>query len=183
MNTQALWYLSRGTGVVALLLLTGARVLGMLNSGRLTSQRWPRFAISAIHRNVALLSLVFLVIHIVSSIVDPYAGIRWLDAVLPFVSSYRSFWLGLGTLSCDLMLAVLITSLLRPRINYRLWRGIHWLGYAVWPIALIHGIGTGVTDDHVAWVLGCDIGCALAVLLALWWRLGTTHQDTQARAR
>jgi len=183
MNTQALWYLSRGTGVVALLLLTGALVLGMLNAGRLTSERWPRFTISAIHRNVSLLSLVFLVIHIVSSIIDPYAGIRWLDAVVPFVSSYRSFWLGLGALSGDLMLAVLITSLLRPRINYRVWRAIHWLSYAVWPIALVHGIGTGITDDHVVWVLISDVVCGLAVLVALWWRLGSTHPDTEARTR
>ncbi|HEY4019304.1 MAG TPA: ferric reductase-like transmembrane domain-containing protein [Pseudonocardiaceae bacterium] len=183
MNTQALWYLSRGTGIVALLLLTGAVVLGMLNSGRLATERWPRFAVGAIHRNVSLLSLVFLVIHIVSSIVDPYAGIRWLDAVMPFVSSYRSFWLGLGALSGDLMLAVLVTSLLRPRIGYRVWRAVHWLSYVVWPIALIHGIGTGTTDDHVVWVLVCDVGCALAVLVALWWRLGATHADTEARAR
>jgi predicted ferric reductase len=182
-NSEALWYLSRGTGIVSLLLLTGAVVLGMLNSGRLTNDRWPRFAISAIHRNVSLLSLIFLVIHIASAVIDPYAGIRWLDAVVPFVSSYRAFWLGLGALSGDLMLAVLITSLLRPRINYKLWRGIHWLTYAVWPIALIHGIGTGITDDHVLWVLICDIACALAVLVALWWRLGATHQDTEARAR
>jgi predicted ferric reductase len=166
-----------------LLLLTGAVVLGMLNSGRLVSERWPRFAISAIHRNVSLLALAFLVIHIASSIIDPYAGIRWVDAVLPFGSSYRPFWLGLGALAGDLMLAVLITSLLRARIGYRVWRAVHWLGYAMWPIALVHGIGTGITDDHVLWVLVCDIVCALAVLAALWWRLGATHADTEARAR
>jgi predicted ferric reductase len=181
-NTQALWYLSRGTGIVALVLLTGAVVLGMLNSGRLATDRWPRFAVSAIHRNVSLLSLVFLVIHIASAVIDPYAGIRWLDAVLPFVSTYRSFWLGLGALSGDLMLAVLVTSLLRPRIGYRVWRAVHWLNYAMWPLALVHGIGTGITDDSVLWVLLCDGGCALAVLVALWWRLGTTHADTEARA-
>jgi predicted ferric reductase len=183
MNTQALWYLSRGTGIVALLLLTGAVVLGMLNSGRLASERWPRFTISAIHRNVSLLSLVFLVIHIASAVIDPYAGIHWVDAIMPFVSTYRSFWLGLGTLAGDLMVAVIITSLLRPRIGYRVWRAVHWLSYAMWPIALIHGIGTGITDDHVLWVLLTNIGCALAVLAALWWRLGTTHADTEARAR
>lgn len=183
MNTQALWYLSRGTGIVALLLLTGAVVLGMLNSGRLAGEHWPRFAVAAIHRNVSLLSLVFLVIHIASAIIDPYAGIHWLDAIMPFVSTYRSFWLGLGTLAGDLMIAVLITSLLRPRIGYRVWRVVHWLSYAMWPIALIHGIGTGITDDHVLWVLLTNIGCALAVLAALWWRLGATHADTEARAR
>ncbi|HJP80000.1 MAG TPA: ferric reductase-like transmembrane domain-containing protein [Pseudonocardiaceae bacterium] len=183
MNTQALWYLSRGTGIVALLLLTGAVVLGMLNSGRLVSERWPRFTVSAIHRNISLLSLVFLVIHIASAVIDPYAGIRWVDAIMPFVSTYRSFWLGLGTLAGDLMVAVLITSLLRARIGYRVWRAVHWASYAMWPIALIHGIGTGTNDDHVLWVLLTNIGCALAVLAALWWRLGATHADTEARAR
>lgn len=183
MNTQALWYLSRGTGIVALLLLTGAVVLGMLNSGRLTSHRWPRFTISAIHRNISLLSLVFLVIHVASSIIDPYAGIRWVDAVLPFVSSYRPFWLGLGALAGDVMLAVLVTSLLRARIGYRVWKAIHWLSYAMWPVAVVHGIGTGTNDDHALWVLLINGACAIAVLAALWWRLGTTHADTEARAR
>jgi predicted ferric reductase len=181
-NTQALWYLSRGTGIVALLLLTGAVVLGMLNSGRLTSQRWPRFAISAIHRNVSLLALIFLVIHVASSVIDPYASIHWVDAVLPFGSAYRPFWLGLGALAGDLMLAVLVTSLLRARIGYRVWRFVHWLSYAMWPIALVHGIGTGITDDQVLWVLLCNGACAIAVLAALWWRLGTTHADTEARS-
>jgi predicted ferric reductase len=181
-NTEALWYLSRGTGVVALLLLTASAVLGMLNGGRLVTERWPRFAVAAIHRNISLLSLAFLVIHIASSIIDPYAGIRWVDAVVPFVSSYRPFWLGLGALAGDLMIAVIITSLLRPRINYRLWRAVHWTAYVMWPIAVIHGIGTGITDNGVSWVLGCYLVCTLAVLVALWWRLGVRHPDTEARS-
>jgi predicted ferric reductase len=168
--------------MVALLLLTGSVVLGMLNAGRLATERWPRFAVAAVHRNISLLSLVFLIIHIVSSIIDPYAGIRWVDAVVPFVSSYRPLWLGLGAIAFDLMIAMIITSLLRPRINYRFWRAVHWLAYAMWPIAVIHGIGTAVSDSRVGWVLGCNIACAVAVLGALWWRLGASHPDTEARS-
>jgi len=180
-NSQALWYLSRGTGLVTLLLVTASVVLGMLNSGRLATEQWPRFAVAAVHRNISLLSLVFLVIHVTTAIIDPYAGIHWLDAVIPFASSYRTFWLGLGTLAAEVMIAMIITSLLRPRINYRLWRGVHWAAYAMWPIAVIHGLGTGTPDNHVGWVLVFYGVCTLAVIIALAWRLSTSHPDTEAR--
>ncbi|HTR73507.1 MAG TPA: hypothetical protein VMG80_07915, partial [Solirubrobacteraceae bacterium] len=74
------WYLTRATGMVALLLLTGAVVLGVLDVRRFSSGRWPRFVVDALHRNVALLAMVFLGLHIATSVLDSFASISWLDA-------------------------------------------------------------------------------------------------------
>src|SRR6202049_3007922 len=98
------WYLTRSTGAVALLLLTFAIALGVLEVRRWSSPRWPRFVIDSLHRNVSLLAMVFLVLHILTSVLDSFASISLIDAVVPFVGSYRPFWLGLGAVSFDLLL-------------------------------------------------------------------------------
>ena len=181
MGGQALWYSSRATGLVSLVLLTVTVVLGALNVGRLASRSWPRFAVAAIHRNIALLTITFLAVHIAAAIIDPYAGIGWLDAIVPFGSVYRPFWLGLGAVAGDLFLAVVATSLLRTRIGVRTWRAVHWATYACWPVAVVHGLGTGGADSRLGWVLGLTGVCVLAVAAAVGWRLTTNHPDTLVR--
>src|ERR1700744_4514461 len=116
LGPSAYWYLARGTGAVALVLLTASVVIGILGSVRFTAARWPRFAIDAVHRDISLLVLVVLVIHIVTSVLDGFAPITLLDGVIPFASTYRPLWLGLGTLSFDLLVAIAITSIIRRRI-------------------------------------------------------------------
>jgi hypothetical protein len=160
---SAYWYLTRSTGSVALLLLTGSVVLGGLDVRRFSTSRHPRFVIDALHRNVSLLAMVFLVVHILTSVLDGFAKISLLDALVPFVGSYRPFWLGLGALSLDLLLTVTITSALRRRVGYRVWRTVHWLTYVSWPIALLHGLGTG-TDVKSPWLLTLSLACLAAVL-------------------
>lgn len=183
MNEQVLWYVSRGTGLVCLVLLSGTVVLGALNSGRAVTRRWPRFAVAAVHRNLSLLALAFLAVHVATSIIDTYAGIRWLDAMVPFGSGYRPFWLGLGAVSSDLFIALVVTSLARPRINPKVWRLVHWCAYACWPLAVIHGFGTGTTDNRITWVIWANIACVVACVLAVVWRARTSHADTRVRER
>lgn len=179
--TQAFWYASRATGLVCLLLVTGTVVLGLLGAARFNSPRWPRFVVAGLHRNLSLLTLAFLAVHISTAIIDPYAGIRWIDAVLPFVSSYQPFWLGLGAVALDLMIAVIVTSLLRTRLSYRTWRIVHLSSYALWPIVVIHGLGNGGADRHQAWILALYLLCMLTVAAAGAQRLLTTHPDTVVR--
>jgi sulfoxide reductase heme-binding subunit YedZ len=170
MNTKALWYLTRGSGVVSLLLLTAAVVLGLLTSGRWGKQRWSRFVVEGLHRNVALLAPLFLLIHIASSVLDGFVPIHWLDAVVPFGASYRPFWLGLGALSLDVLIAVAATSLLRRHIGFRAWRAVHWSAYACWGLAMLHSIGAGSDSGH-AWMVLVYLACGGSVLVALVWRL------------
>jgi methionine sulfoxide reductase heme-binding subunit len=161
------WYLARGTGAVALVLLTISIVLGILGSLRFTvAPRWPRFAIDTLHRDVSLLVIVLLVVHIITSVLDGFAPISLSDGVIPFVSGYRPLWLGLGTLSFDILLALVVTSLLRRRVGYRGWRLVHWLAYASWPVAVLHGLGTG-SDTKVWWMLVLTAACVAAVTIAI----------------
>ncbi len=163
---SAYWYLTRSTGAVALLLLTFAIVLGVIDVRRLSTPRWPRFLVDSLHRNVSLLAMVFLGLHILTSVLDSFAPISLLDAFIPFGGSYRPFWLGLGAISFDLLLAVTITSLLRQRMGFATWRAVHWLTYASWPIALLHGLGTG-SDVKSTWMLGLSIVCIAIVIAAV----------------
>jgi methionine sulfoxide reductase heme-binding subunit len=165
-----MWYATRGSGYTALVLLSAAVVLGLLTTVRWSSPTWPRFLSQSLHRSVSLLALVFLVIHIVTSVVDPFARLGVADAFIPFIASYRPLWLGLGVISLELFLAVLATSLVRARLGFRVWQGVHLLTYASWPLAVLHGIGTG-TDTKSAWALLLVVACVGAVAVAVVWRL------------
>ena len=165
-----LWYTTRATGVIALLLLTATVALGVAGVSRLSSPRWPRVITAGLHRNISLLVIVFVVIHVLTTVLDTFVAISPATIVVPFISSYRTFWLSLGTIAFDLLLALVITSLLRARISLRAWRGVHWLAYACWPIALWHGLGTG-TDSKLPWLLFLDALCVVVVAGALLWRL------------
>jgi sulfoxide reductase heme-binding subunit YedZ len=160
------WYLTRSTGVVSLLLLTATVILGVVDVRRWSTPRWPRFVLDSLHRNVSMLVLVFLGLHIITAALDSFAPISLLDAVLPFIGSYRPFWLGLGAVAFDLLLAIAITSLMRQRLGHRAWRITHWLAYACWPIALLHGLGTG-SDVKSAWSLILTAICVIAVAIAV----------------
>jgi predicted ferric reductase len=179
---SAYWYLTRSTGSVALVLLTGAVVLGVLDVQRLSTPRWPRFLVDSLHRNVSLLAMVFLGVHILTSVLDSFASVSLTDAVVPFAGSYRPFWLGLGALAFDLLLAVTITSMLRQRVGFRSWRAVHWLSYASWPVALLHGLGTG-SDVKGTWFLALSLACLAAVLVAALTRAIAAWPQHPARSR
>jgi Ferric reductase like transmembrane component len=173
-NGKALWYLTRGTGAVALLLLTAGLVLGVLSSVRWHARRLPRFLVSGLHRNLTLLALVFVAVHVVTTVADRFAPVGYKDAILPFLSPYRPLWLGLGTVAFDLLLALVATSLLRARIGLRAWRTVHWLAYASWPVALVHALGTG-SDARAGWLGLLAIACTAAVAASVLWRAGITR--------
>lgn len=167
---SAYWYLTRASGTVALILLTLSVVLGVLDVEQYSSPRVPRFVVDGVHRTASLLAVVFLIVHILTSALDSFASIPLIDAIVPFAGTYRPFWLGLGAASFDLVLAIVVTSLVRRRLGYRAWRFTHWLAYASWPIALLHGLGTG-SDVKTTWMLVVSGVCLIAVLLAVWMRV------------
>jgi len=177
---SAYWYLTRSTGGVALLLLTFAIALGVVDVRRWSTPRWPRFIVDSLHQNVSLLAMIFLVLHILTSVLDSFAPISLLDAIVPFAGSYRPLWLGLGAVAFDLLIAVTMTSMLRQRFGYASWRAIHWLTYASWPIALLHGLGTG-SDAASAWLLSLSIFCAAIVLAAVLVRVADGWPEHLAR--
>jgi DMSO/TMAO reductase YedYZ heme-binding membrane subunit len=179
-NGKALWYLTRSTGLVALVLLTATVVLGVVASVGWTTERWPRFLSQNVHRNLSLFCVGFVAIHVITTVSDGYVPIGFADAFIPFRTPYRPVYVGLGALTFDLLLAVLVTSALRHRIGFASWRFVHWLAYLCFPIALFHSLGSG-TDAPLPLVLMLDAVCAGTVGVAVCWRLVTGRTFSAGR--
>jgi sulfoxide reductase heme-binding subunit YedZ len=151
LHGPTLWYLNRSTGLVLLLLLTVTTVLGVLSTGQ-GGRLVPRFVGQALHRNLALWSVVLLALHVTTAVVDTYVDIRWWQAVVPWVgSTYLPLWLGLGTVSLDMLVLVVVTSLVRARMRHRSWRLVHLLAYGAWGVAVAHGLGIGTDLRQAGW--------------------------------
>jgi DMSO/TMAO reductase YedYZ heme-binding membrane subunit len=180
MNSTALWYATRASGLMALVLLTLTMVLGMTTTTRARARNWPGFAQQEIHRRISILAVVFLGIHVLTSVLDTFVNISWVAIVIPFTSRYSGLWVGVGAVALDLMIAVFVTSLLRERMRPATWRAVHWLAYLSWPVALAHTFGMG-TDSGEGWVIVLGVVCGLSVAAALGWRLRSASLQASAR--
>jgi sulfoxide reductase heme-binding subunit YedZ len=170
-GSQSLWFVSRGSGLALLVALSAVVVLGVAARLGSAPKRWARFVLGELHRTLALFSVAFLGLHVVTAILDPFVTIGWAATVLPFASGYRTLAIGLGTLAVDLGGAVLLTSLARRRLGYRAWRAVHWLAYLAWPSAFVHSLTAGSADLRIWWVALIEWGCATAVATAMVARL------------
>jgi methionine sulfoxide reductase heme-binding subunit len=169
-DSPFLWFLNRGTGVVLLVLLTLVTVLGTIARGSRAGGRVPGFVVPALHRNLSLVAVALLAVHAGSAVVDEYVDIRWWQVLLPWRLSYEPWWLGLGTVASDLVLAVLVTSALRARLGYQAWRAVHWTAYAAWALGTVHGLGIG-TDTSYQPARVLYLTCAGLVAAAVLWRI------------
>lgn len=182
MTTVILWYVSRSTGAMAQILLTAVMVLGILTAGRAAPVSLSRAALLRLHRNLALSAVAFLVLHIATAIIDGYVDLRVLDVLVPFGSAFDPLWIGLGAVAVDLMLALIITSALRRRMQYRAWRIVHLSAYAMWPVAMLHGWGTSGGDSSARWMIAITVACVVAVVGSLVFRLSRPKSaDNRAR--
>jgi sulfoxide reductase heme-binding subunit YedZ len=164
------WYATRGLGVSTLIVLTATVVLGIVTSIRWSGQATPGFVAADVHRNLSLLGVTLLLAHIVTTVLDPFAHITVRDVIIPVGAAYRPVWLGLGVVAFEIIVGVAATSLLRDRIGPRLWRLIHWAAYGSWPLAVVHGLGTG-SDSRAPWLIAVVGWCIAAVVVALFYRL------------
>lgn len=168
--SKDLWYASRGSGLVLLVLLSLAVVLGVVVRSGWTPPTTLRFVVEGIHRNVALICAGLLVVHVVTGELDPYVTLGWAAAIVPFTSPYRTLWIGLGALSLDILLAVIVTSLFRRHLGIRLWRAVHYITYLAWPMAFVHSLESG-TDQHIRWVAVTMWACFAVVAITVMVRL------------
>lgn len=169
-NPSWFWYATRGLGAATLIVLTCTVVLGIVTATRWIGQSTPGFVAADLHRNLSMIALGLLLAHIITTVLDPFAHISVRDVIIPFGAAYRPVWLGLGVVAAEIMVVVAATSLLRDRVGARAWRLIHWVAYGSWPIAVIHGLGTG-SDARAPWLIGVVVSCVVAVLLALLTRI------------
>ncbi len=172
------WYSARSAGIVAYLLLTTSVVLGLVMSTRVKLS-WPRFAVEEVHRFLAQLTGVFVVIHGGSLLLDRVVPFSLAQELVPFTSSYRPFAVGLGVVAAELLAAIGITNALRRQIPHRLWRRAHMLTIVVWLGATAHLLLAG-TDRSDPWLLGLTAAAVTAVGLAIAPRFAqvATHANT-----
>ena len=170
MNSEALWALGRGNGIVALAFMTLSVALGVATRSARPLFALPRFGVADVHRFVALAGTLLVGLHMGLLFMDPYAKLKLIDFVVPFLGSYRPIWQGLGTVAVDLLIVIVVTSLLRQRLGVRTFRVIHWTTYLLWPIAMAHALGNG-TDTGRLWFMAFAGVCALLVIIAVVFRL------------
>ena len=173
-----LWFLNRGTGVTLLVVLSLSLSLGIISAGTRAGGRLPAFVPRNLHRNLSIWGLALVVAHAATAVVDTFVDIRWWQAFSPWGATYQPVWLGLGTLSFDLMVLVALSTAVKSRLSARAWHRVHLLGYGCWPLAFVHGAGIG-TDAGEAWARWVAAGCCAMVLGALAVRL-TRGRRTRA---
>jgi sulfoxide reductase heme-binding subunit YedZ len=174
--SEAWWALGRGTGVVALLMFTATLVLGIVSRSGRSVSGLGRFGLAELHRTAALSGVGLIAVHLTSLFFDPYAQLRLVDMVVPFLGSYRPLFLGLGTVAVDLLLVVTVVSLMRNAVGPRVFKAVHWLTYVLWPVALVHGLGNG-TDAGSLWLDAVAVACCAAVGTAVAWRLLPSYAE------
>jgi sulfoxide reductase heme-binding subunit YedZ len=162
------WYFARSAGIVAYLLLSSSVLLGVLMAGR-ARLTWPRFAVEEVHRFLAVLTGVFVVLHGGSLLLDRVVPIGLGQELMPFASRYRPLAVGLGVCAAELFAAVGISNALRRRIPHASWRKLHYLTLPAWLLASLHGVLAG-TDAHDPWFAALAAGSASAVAFAAWAR-------------
>jgi len=181
-SSTALWYISRATGVVALLLMTAVLLIGLLVSRQGKLPGLPRFAVTGLHRNLSLIAVTFVALHVLTAVTDGYVDIPLVSAVVPLSSPYERLWLSLGAVSLDLTLAVVVTSLVRNRLRRKTWKAVHWLAYVSWPVAWLHSYGSA-SDLRGGWLFLLALADLLVVIVAVGWRLAAAARDVPRAER
>ncbi len=175
---QGLWFVSRGSGLV-LVLLSSVMVLGAATQAGWAPRHSPRFVVAELHRTLYLFAVALLALHVLTAILYRYVTIGWAATVVPFLSPYRWLAIGLGAVAADLGVAVLLASILRSRLGFRSWRAVHWLAYLGWTAALMHALTAG-NDMRTGWVAILVLGCAAIVMTAMLARLVITRSQPRA---
>ena len=155
-------------GVFALIGLTASVGVGLVATDRIVMSPGHRVMAQAVHRAVSFGALAFLVIHIVTEILAQRSHV--IDAVIPFLSPYRTFYIGLGTIASDLILLIVITSMFRKRFTAHgkawRWRAIHYSSYLAFVLGVLHGLLGGRTaKPYVDWSYGFAIALTALALV------------------
>jgi sulfoxide reductase heme-binding subunit YedZ len=164
------WYAARAAGITAYLLVSGVVLLGLTMAGKKQFARWPRFTVEDVHRFGGMLVGTFVTIHVATVAIDAWLPFSLPSLLVPFVSRYRPLWVGLGIAAAELLVALAVTNHYRTRLRYSVWRKAHYLNFAVWSAATLHGLGSG-TDRSAPWALGVYATSVSAVCAAIAWRV------------
>jgi methionine sulfoxide reductase heme-binding subunit len=167
-SSPAIWYAARASGVAAYVVLSLVVSLGLALGRKAQTRRWPRFSVEEIHRFGGLLVGSLIGVHVLAIAADSFLPFSLTQLLVPFTSSYRPLWTGLGIAAAEILVALAITNHYRRRLPYAFWRKAHYLNFAVWTLASLHGLMAG-TDRGAAWLaILYGISVATVVMLLLW---------------
>jgi sulfoxide reductase heme-binding subunit YedZ len=170
-SNPALWYAARASGVAAYVVLSLVVSLGLSLGGKAQSRTWPRFSVEDIHRFGGLLVGSLVGVHVLAIAADSFLPFSLTQLLVPFTSSYRPIWTGLGIAAAEILVALAITNHYRRRLPYRFWRKAHYLNFAVWTLASLHGLFGG-TDRGATWLAILYAASVSTVVTLLVWRFG-----------
>jgi sulfoxide reductase heme-binding subunit YedZ len=173
------WYVDRAAGYTALVLLTVSILLGLLLSMKLSSPRWPRFLTNDLHEHIALVTLVFIGVHGLAILIDPFMRFGWADVLVPFSTAYHPAAMALGIVSGYVALAVWLSSRVRKRIGHRMWRRLHYATFAVYGFAIVHTLLIG-NDRSTTWGRAVVLASLASVVAMTALRVLSSGADRQA---
>lgn len=164
LGQHSAWYMSRASAFVAYVLLWWSMVLGVSITNKL-ARLWPGGPTAgALHEHASLLGLAFGALHGLVLLGDKYIGYTLPQILIPFAgTSYLPLWVGLGQVGFYLMALVTLSFYVRRWIGARTWRSIHYLSFAVFALALLHGLFSG-TDTSALWAVWMYEGTGLSLL-------------------
>jgi predicted ferric reductase len=177
------WYLSRASGLTAFVLLWLSMASGLIISNKM-ARVWPgAFTAFDLHQFTSLLGLGFIGLHVLTLLGDHYIGYNLAQVLVPFADApYRPVWVALGQVGLYLLVPVTFTYYIRKQIGNRAWRAIHYLSYAVFAMALLHGLFSG-TDSSNVWVLRMYWVSAVSLLALTAYRLANIVPSSRFQAR
>ena len=183
-SVQIWWYVTRASGIIAYLLLWFSTVLGLAVTSKYLDGMLDRLFTYDFHEFISLLSVAFTLVHVLVLMLDRYLPYSLAQILVPFISPYRPFWVGVGVIAFYIILLVTVTFYLRSRIGTRSFRAIHYLSLLGYIGVTLHGYYSG-TDTALASMQILYKVSSLAVLfLMVYWLvlLGLRKVETRRQA-
>jgi len=175
------WLASRSSGIVAIVLVTVAVLLGLTLGGRLIRRPGMARVVKAVHEQTALAGLIAIAVHGVTLLGDPWLRPGLTGIAVPFTTGYRPAFTGLGVVAGELAAILGLTYYARRRLSPRRWRTAHRLTPLVYVLALVHALGAG-TDAASGWLRVPLLASAVPVAVLFAARLAAARRRPAARA-
>jgi sulfoxide reductase heme-binding subunit YedZ len=168
-STQIWWYVTRSAGIIAYLLLWFSMVWGLVVPTKLLNPViGPTFTVD-FHEFISLLAIGFTLLHVFVLTIDRFLPYSLIQILVPFLSPYRPFWVGLGVIAFYITLLVTITFYLRSKIGMKKFRSIHILSLLGYLGVTLHGLYAGTDSPLVAMQLLYKGTALVVIFLTVYW--------------
>ena len=175
------WYVIRGSGIVAFLLLSSSLMWGLMVSTKVFGRAVKAKGLQWLHESLGLSAVLATLIHLVALTMDEFIGFGWADVLIPGVSEWEPLIASLGVVTFWTMVVVSFSFYFKKWLGQNVWRSIHYLSFGTFLAALIHGIFAG-TDTSNPWVAGMYLGSFFLVGFFTFVRVMAARQPESRQA-